>query len=140
MARRVLRQGGDVRVDGHGGERYPACGGSGGSGPSDASAAWVAIAATITLGLLLTAVLGAVLRRGPARAFWLGFALFGWLADAPADLVEWRRLAVAGVSHDYARRVGLVVAIPDAVMRQRPDEIRARLSGWRQLLGLDPSA
>jgi len=41
----------------------------------------------------------------------LGFALFGWLAD-PGDLVEWRRLAVAGVSHDYARRVGLVVAIP----------------------------
>jgi len=84
---------------------------------------------------------GGIFGRAPVRPdVELGFALFGWLADAPADLVEWRRLAVAGVSHDYARRVGLVVAIPDAVMRQRPDEIRARLSGWRQLLGLDPSA
>jgi hypothetical protein len=40
------------------------------------------------------------------------------------------------VSHDYARRVGLVEAIPETVVKQRPDEIRARLSDWRQLLGL----
>src|SRR5262249_23763078 len=37
----------------------------------------VSVAATITLGLLLTGVLGALLLRGPGRGFWLGFALFG---------------------------------------------------------------
>jgi hypothetical protein len=84
---------------------------------------------------------GSLFGRAPVRAdVELGFTLFGWLGDAPADLVEWRRLTVAGVDHDYVRRVTLVESIPDAVIRQRPDQIRARLSDWRKLLGLDPSA
>ena len=44
-----------------------------------ASVLWLSVAATITLGLLLTAVVGVVLLRGEARAFCLGFALFGWV-------------------------------------------------------------
>jgi hypothetical protein len=81
---------------------------------------------------------GGLFGRAPVRAdVELGFTLFGWMGDAPADLVEWRRLAMAGVSHDYSRRVGLVEAIPETVVKQRPDEIRARLSDWRRLLGLD---
>jgi hypothetical protein len=45
-----------------------------------ASVVWLAAAATVTLGLLLTAVLGAwLLPQGPARAFWRGFALFAWV-------------------------------------------------------------
>jgi hypothetical protein len=32
----------------------------------------------LTLGMLAVTVLGIVYRRGEARAFWLGFALFGW--------------------------------------------------------------
>ncbi|HEV7536926.1 MAG TPA: hypothetical protein VGP90_14895, partial [Acidimicrobiia bacterium] len=80
---------------------------------------------------------GGLFGRAPVRAdLELGFTLFGWMGEAPAELVEWRRLAVAGVSHDYARRVGLVEAIPETVVKQRPDEIRARLSDWRRLLGL----
>jgi hypothetical protein len=42
-----------------------------------ASTFWTSAAATITLGLLLGAVLGAVLLRGAEQAFLLGFALFG---------------------------------------------------------------
>jgi hypothetical protein len=83
---------------------------------------------------------GSLFGRAPVRGdVELGLTLFGWLGDPPTELVEWRRLAVAGADHDYARRVGLVEAIPDAVVRQWPDEVRARLSDWRQLLGLDPS-
>jgi len=33
---------------------------------------------TVFLGLLCLSVAGAILRPLPARAFWLGFALFGW--------------------------------------------------------------
>jgi hypothetical protein len=69
----------------------------------------------------------------------LGLTLFGWLDDAPPDLIEWRRLAVAGIGHDYPRRITLVEAIPEAVIRQRPDEVLARLGEWRQLLGLPPA-
>jgi hypothetical protein len=41
-----------------------------------ASAYWVSAMFSITLGLLMTAVLGVASRRGSRRAFWLGFALF----------------------------------------------------------------
>jgi hypothetical protein len=79
---------------------------------------------------------GGVFGRAPVRAdVELGFLLFGWLGDAPAELVEWRRKAAAGVAHDYARRVSLVEAIPEWVIRQRPDQIRERLADWKHLLG-----
>ncbi len=42
-----------------------------------ASAAWSAVVLMATVGLLAWAILAAVYRRGPTRAFWLGFALFG---------------------------------------------------------------
>src|SRR5437763_747959 len=70
----------------------------------------------------------------------LGLTLFGWLGVAPADLVEWRRLAVAGISHDYPRRITLGETIPEWVLRQRADQVRARLSDWRHLLGLETSS
>src|SRR5947199_2177269 len=38
---------------------------------------WTTAATTVTLGLLLTGVLGAWFLRGPDRGFWAGFALFG---------------------------------------------------------------
>jgi hypothetical protein len=80
--------------------------------------------------------------RAPIQAdVELGLTLFGWLGDPPAELVEWRRRAVAGVGHDYPRRVRLVEAIPEWVARHRIDEIRGRLAAdWRHLLGLDRSA
>jgi hypothetical protein len=80
---------------------------------------------------------GGLFGRAPVRAdVELGFTLFGWLGDAPGDLVEWRRKAVAGVAHDYAQRVSIVEAIPELVLGQTPDRIRAQLSEWRHLLGL----
>ncbi len=43
-----------------------------------ASELWENILFTLTLGLLAFALLGAIYRRGPRRAFWVGFALIGW--------------------------------------------------------------
>jgi uncharacterized membrane protein YeaQ/YmgE (transglycosylase-associated protein family) len=43
-----------------------------------ASSLWTTAAATITLALLLSAVIAARLLDGLDRAFWGGFALFGW--------------------------------------------------------------
>ena len=37
----------------------------------------------------------------------------------------------------YARRVSLVEAIPEWVIRQRPDQIRERMADWKHLLGLE---
>lgn len=43
-----------------------------------ASELWASATLTITVGVLLTAILGVVLREGRIRAFWLGFSVFGW--------------------------------------------------------------
>jgi hypothetical protein len=49
------------------------------TGMASASSLWTAAAATITLASLLGAVLAACLLPGSERAFWAGFALFGWV-------------------------------------------------------------
>jgi hypothetical protein len=51
-----------------------------------ASTFWTSAAATISLALLLGAVLGAILLRGAEQAFLLGFALFGGVY---LGLVDW---------------------------------------------------
>jgi hypothetical protein len=84
---------------------------------------------------------GSVLGRAPIQTdVELGLTLFGWLGSPPPELVEWRRMAVADVGHDYARRVGLIEAIPEWVVRHRIDDIRSRMGEWRHLLGLETSA
>jgi hypothetical protein len=84
---------------------------------------------------------GGVFGRAPIRAdVELGFTLFGWLGDPPADLVEWRRKAVAGAAHHYARRTSHVESIPEWVIRQRPDQVVERMSDWKHLLGLEAAA
>src|SRR4051794_27528386 len=43
------------------------------------SVAWVAGMAWMLMTLLSASILGAIYRRGPARVFWSGFAVFGWV-------------------------------------------------------------
>ena len=85
---------------------------------------------------------GGVFGRAPIQTdVELGFTLFGWLGDPPAELVEWRRLAVADIGHDYPRRVTLIEAIPEWVVRHKLDDIKARLAtDWKHLLGLDTAS
>ena len=48
------------------------------AGMRSASSLWTTAAATVTLALLLSAVVAARLLDGLDRAFWAAFALFGW--------------------------------------------------------------
>src|SRR5262245_5156858 len=48
------------------------------AGMRSASSLWTMAAATVTLALLLSAVIAARLLDGLDRAFWAGFAVFGW--------------------------------------------------------------
>jgi hypothetical protein len=48
------------------------------AGIRSASSLWTTAAATVTLALLLASILAAWLLAGVDRAFWAGFALFGW--------------------------------------------------------------
>lgn len=67
----------------------------------------------------------------------VAFSLWGFLRDAPADLVAWRRAAFRSVSHDYVLQRVLVDSVPEASLRLRPDEVDERMdsAGWRALVG-----
>jgi hypothetical protein len=56
----------------------------------NASPTWAGSMLLLTLGLLAVAVLGVVYRREERRAWWLGFALFGW-GFAALVLAPWSR-------------------------------------------------
>jgi hypothetical protein len=84
------------------------------AGLKSSTVLWTTAATTVTLALLLAAVLGAVLLRGPERAFWLGFALFGWVYLV---LVDWSWIG-AQVGHDLT---GGFRELVDALFPQDPN-------------------
>jgi hypothetical protein len=67
-----------------------------------ATVAWTTAATTVTVGVLLAAVLGVIYLRGAARAFCVGFALFGWVY---LILVDWSWIG-AQVGHDLTGGLG----------------------------------
>ncbi|MGI8792537.1 MAG: hypothetical protein ACR2H3_05085 [Acidimicrobiales bacterium] len=66
----------------------------------------------------------------------LAFILFGFLGDAPDDLIAVRAPLFAEASHHYWEQRHLADVVPEATLRLTPAEVRARLSGWRDLLEL----
>jgi hypothetical protein len=56
----------------------------------NASPTWAGTMLLLTLGLLAVAVLGVIYRRDERRAWWLGFALFGW-GFAALALAPWSK-------------------------------------------------
>jgi hypothetical protein len=88
--------------------------------------------------------LGIALRRAAAfgRApviddLRLAFNLFGFLdADAPADLLEFRRRRFAGLDspHHYAEARELANLVPESTLRMTADQVAARRGEWRSLL------
>lgn len=51
---------------------------------ANASGTWAMSLHSAMLGLLLVAILSAAFRDGPVRAFWVGFAVWGWIYLAMA--------------------------------------------------------
>ena len=87
---------------------------------------WGIAASTLFLTLLLTAILGSLLRRGTPRAFWIGFALFGWAYVAP--LLSW----LAFESLIIAPREGLIDVL--VALGARDGKYLADLAGsWAQV-------
>ena len=58
--------------------------------------------------------------------------LFGYLEQPPAELVSFRRPLFDGLAHDYWRQRELAHLVPEALLRQRPDQVTA--GAWRELL------
>jgi hypothetical protein len=68
----------------------------------------------------------------------LALELFGFLDDAPDDLVAWRKPVFEELSnpHHYFEVRRLASHVPEATLRMTPDDITAKRADWRALLGL----
>jgi hypothetical protein len=78
----------------------------------EATDLWDSGVFTAALGVLLAAVLLAVHRTGRQRAFWLGFALFGWayLAASLVPPAEARLLTTKGLAYPDSKVPGRTFA------------------------------
>jgi hypothetical protein len=94
------------------------------AGMRSASSLWTTAAATMTLVLLLAAVLAARLLDGIDRAFWAGFALFGW---SYLILVNWDWVG-AQFGHDLTAGLSDLadVVIPEVPVAATPPPVPAR--------------
>jgi hypothetical protein len=59
----------------------------------------------------------------------VALALWGFLADAPVELVAARRRVFASVSHDYVAQRALVDAVPEESLRLTPAQAQALAPG-----------
>ncbi len=67
----------------------------------------------------------------------LAFGVFGFLDDAPADLVEWRAPHFRGAGHQYWVQRAVADLVPEATLRMKPADVRSGLGEWRRFLGAD---
>ena len=63
----------------------------------------------------------------------LAYTLWGYLGDAPGDLIGFRTGALKGASHDYWLQRDAVDRVADATLRMTPAQVRSALGNWRSL-------
>ena len=62
------------------------------------------------------------------------FTLWGYLGDAPDELVALRRRLFPGAAHHYWDQRVIVDRVPETTLRLTPDQVRQRLAGWSDLI------
>jgi hypothetical protein len=73
--------------------------------------------------------------RAPvAKDVEMALVLFGFLGDAPEDLVAWRSALFRGAAHHYEQQRRIVDGVAPDTLRLGPDEVRSRLGEWRTLV------
>ncbi|MHB8681663.1 MAG: hypothetical protein ACYDA2_06180 [Acidimicrobiales bacterium] len=79
----------------------------------------------------------ALFGRAPvARDVEMALVLFGFLGDAPDDLVAWRTPLFQAAAHHYEQQRRIVEQVPEPTLRLTPEQVHAQLGNWRALLGL----
>ncbi len=89
--------------------------------------------------------LGVALRRAAAfdRApvifdLELAFTLWGYLGEAPPDLVGWRRPLFSAAAHDYWVQREIAARVLPETLRLTPGQVRSQLAEWRKLVDTTP--
>jgi hypothetical protein len=72
--------------------------------------------------------------------FDFAYSLFGFLDEAPADLVDFRKHLFAGAGHGYWDQREVCDTVPDQTLRLSPADVReaVRAGSWRGLLREPP--
>ena len=71
----------------------------------------------------------------------IAFRIWGFLGDAPAELIAWRAPLFAAASHQYWDQRAIVDQVPQPTLMMSHQEVASRFpSGWRVLLGLPASS
>ncbi len=77
----------------------------------------------------------ALFGRAPvAKDIELGLVLFGFLGDAPDDLVAWRAPLFQAAAHHYQQQRAIAGAVSEDALRLTPADVRGRLSSWRLMV------
>jgi hypothetical protein len=94
-----------------------------------------AISGCLVIGLKRAALFG----RAPViYDMELAFTLWGFLGDAPRELVELRKTYFSEASHGYWDQREIADCVPESTLRLTPAQVRERLSSdWRELLVLE---
>lgn len=78
------------------------------------------LAGAVAIALRRAALFG----RAPVSAdLELALSAFGYLGEAPTDVVARRHGLFAGAAHDYLTQRRLAALLPDALLRRRPGEV-----------------
>jgi hypothetical protein len=64
----------------------------------------------------------------------LAYTLWGFLGDAPDDLVAFRKPLFMGAAHEYWEQRQIVDRVKDATLRMTPAQVREKLSDWKSLI------
>jgi hypothetical protein len=72
----------------------------------------------------------------------VGFAVWGYLTSAGAELVAFRKPLLRGAADDYHVQRRVADHVPPLTLRLTPAEVRSRIGSgdWRSLLGGDETA
>jgi hypothetical protein len=62
------------------------------------------------------------------------YTLWGYLGDAPEDLVAWRVPLFRGAAEAYWDQRQIVDAVRPETLRLTPNQVRERLGSWKELL------
>jgi hypothetical protein len=64
----------------------------------------------------------------------IAFRLFGFLGDAPRDLVDWRRDLFEAAAHHYWDQRDIVDVVPDDTLRLPPSQVKDRVAtDWKSV-------
>ena len=65
----------------------------------------------------------------------VALGIFGYLGEAPQDLVDYRRGLFQSIGHSYTAQRALVDSVPEESLRLTPADAATASTGWRSILG-----